>query len=113
MTIFALGAGYWALGIVAFAATGALLLWWLGEDEPVREVKAVSKLMRCVQTTSGDTLRDGIRRAFVLSHEHGAVCLLHQGVPVIVSEFSTPERSEKHWQDTARLYERREVCPGK
>jgi hypothetical protein len=114
MTVVSLGVWLCAVGFVVVFGGGAVLLWWLGDDEkPMEDVTVVNKLHRIVQTQPGDTLRDGIRRAFVLSHEYGAVCLLHQGVPVMVSEFSTPDEATKKWTETGKLYSRGEICSGK
>jgi hypothetical protein len=80
---------------------------------PTEDLVVVNKLMRCIQTMPGDSLQAGIRRAFVLSIEHGPVVMIHQGIPIVVSEYITPHEAEKRWTATGKMYQRREVCEGK
>lgn len=70
------------------------------------------KRMRIIQTNEGDTLRDGIRRAFVLSHEHGPTCLIHDGTPIIVCWESTPQGCEAEWSATRKVQLSRRECNG-
>jgi hypothetical protein len=80
---------------------------------PTEDVIVVNKLMRVIQTMPGDSLATGVRRAWIVSVEHGPTCLIHHGVPLTVSQEKTPYEHEARWRETAKMYERREVCQGK
>lgn len=111
MTILAIVVA--ALVFFMLAGCAIIGLCEMADSKPQQETKPMSKSMRVIQTIPGDSLATGIRRAFIVSIEHGPTVLIHQGVPITVSEHSTPYEAEKRWTATAAMYERREVCNGK
>lgn len=68
---------------------------------------------RFVTTLPGDSLALGIRRAFILSSEYDAVCLLHDGTPVMVTFDSDVYSVEAEWRQTRAIQQARRVCNGK
>jgi hypothetical protein len=100
-----------ALVVFMLSGCGIIALCQAADDKP--KEMPMNQLMRIIQTKPGDGLAVGIRRAFIVSIEHGPTCLIHLGIPVVVTADGTPYEHEARWRETAKLYQRREVCNGK
>jgi hypothetical protein len=110
MTTFTLGSYLCLLGFAVVFLAGASLLAWLGEDEKPMEEKPME--MRFLRTKPGEGLVTCILRGMQLAREHGPTCCVHLGVPVVVTAEGQPEQHERRWRETAKLYQRGEVCKG-
>ena len=83
-----------------------------GEPEMPQE-KPARPTTRFVTTLYGDTLADGIRRAFILSAEYDEVFLVHDHTPVRVTFESDPYSIETEWNATRKIQRALGICNGK